>query len=158
MVAKTDRETLLQRTLELCRQLTDGRSEQAESELPSLDAQLLDAVTRPLIILAEQTGQLRAGGDAGLLQPLRGLKHTAEHSLQLLRSIPMLAVSGPHIRLHPDSILARFTTLQDLAADLPELESQLRQIHAAGNQQQRQQAVLRLQAGLTAVNSKLKTI
>lgn len=157
MVAKTDTDVVLQRALELCRQLSAGMNDRGAPELTALDAQLLDSVTRPLSSLTEQIGQLRADGDAALLQPLRGLKQTSELSLQLLRSIPTLSVNGPHIRLHPDSILARFATLRDLAGDLPDLEAQLRQIHGLQNPQ-RQQAILKLQTGLTTLNARLRTV
>jgi hypothetical protein len=157
MVGSGISDSLLQRTLELCSQLSAGESTRAVSELPGMDSLLLDALARPLTQLIDQIGQLRAGSDAGLLQPLRALKQTAEHSLQLLRSTPMLSVQGPHIRLHPDSIMARFTTLHTLAANMPNLQARLEQLHAADGQR-KQQGVIELQSALTHVNSQLRTV
>ena len=157
MVTNAGQDSLLQRALELCGQLAAGDAVRAASELPGMDSLLLDAVVRPLCQLVEQIGQLRAGSDADLLQPLRALKQTSEHTLQLLRSIPMLSVQGPHISLHPDSILARFSTLRALAGELPDLQARVQQLRV-GDGQRRQQAVTELQSALTSVNAQLRTV
>lgn len=149
-------DALQQRTQELCRLLATGDEQQAVTELAALDSLLLDQLSRPLSQLLSHVTQLRAEGDTVLQLAFRRLKQTASHTRQLMQTIPVLSISGPHIRLATDSILERVMTLRDVTAELPLLQAELQSLLQAGSHQQ--QAASRLQAALTALNSRIETV
>ncbi|MFM7055560.1 MAG: hypothetical protein ACKO2P_01415 [Planctomycetota bacterium] len=156
MATNSPTDALQQRTQEICRLLAAGKQDQATTELAALDSLLLDSVSNPLAQLVSRIAQLRADGDPGLQLAFRRLKQTAEHTQQLLRTIPRLCISGPHIRLATESILERVMTLRDITGELPLLQSELQSLAQAGSHQQ--QAAVRLQASLTTLNSRLGSI
>ncbi len=145
-----------QRTQEICRLLAAGNEQQATTELAGLDSLLLEHVSKPLTQLISRIAQLRTNGDADLQLVFRRLKQTAEHTQTLLQTIPMLSISGPHIRLATESVLERVMTLRDIAAELPLLQTELQSLVQAGSHQQ--QTAVHLQASLTALNSRLGTV
>jgi len=156
MAANPPADAIQQRTQQICRLLADGDEQKATSELAALDSLLLENVSKPLSQLISRIAQLRADGDPALLLAFRRLKQTAEHSLQLLQTIPMLSISGPHIRLATESILERVMTLRDITGELPLLQSELQSLAHAGSHQQ--QTAVRLQTSLTALNSRLANV
>ena len=149
-------EAFQQRTQELCRLLAAGDELKAKSELANLDSLLLDQLSGKLLPLISRVTQLRAEGDPALQLAFRRLKQTASHTRQLMQTIPVLSLSGPHIRLATDSILDRVMTLRDVTCELPLLQAELQSLLQAGSHQL--QAASRLQAALTALNSRIETV
>ena len=156
MAANPPTDALQQRTQEICRLLAAGDEHKATTELAGLDSLLLEHVSKPLSQLVSRIAQLQTAGDPGLQLAFRRLKQTAEHTQQLLQTIPVLSIAGPHIRLATESILERVMTLRDITGELPLLQSELQSLVAGGSHQQ--QTAVRLQASLTALNSRLGTV
>jgi len=156
MATNPPTDALQQRTQEICRLLAAGDEDKATTELAGLDSLLLEHVSKPLSQLVSRIAQLRTAGDPGLQLAVRRLKQTAEHTQQLLQTIPVLSIAGPHIRLATESILERVMTLRDVTGELPLLQSELQSLVAGGSHQQ--QTAVRLQASLTALNSRLGTV
>lgn len=146
-----------QQTEELCRLLQAGDDERAATLLPGMDSLLLEAVSRPLTELTTQISQLRAGGDVSLQLAFRTLKLTSEHTARVLQTIPAVAVNGPHIRLHTDSIMSRLTTLRNLADELPALNGTLQLLQQSGPQKKTDTAI-QLENTLNKINSRLSNL
>lgn len=151
-------DAIQQRTQEICRLLEAGDEQKAGSELAALDSLLLDSISRPLAQLVSRITQLRAAGDPGLQLAFRRLKQTAEHTQLLLQTVPMLSISGPHIRLATESILDRVMTLRDLTAAVSQLQADLQPLEQESDGSHRQQSAVRLQSSLTTLNARLATV
>jgi|GEM_PF-2040970 hypothetical protein len=157
MTQSTVADEALQRIGQLCQLLQQGRDEQATVELPGLDSTLLNEISAPLTELTLNIRGTGSGGDMNLLLALRKLQLTAEHTQNLLQTVPALAVSGPHIRLHPDSILSRAIALRDLIAELPGLQELLPSV-LQGSAADRLRATEHLQQSLTGLNARLTSL
>jgi hypothetical protein len=150
-------ERFQQQTEELCRLLQSGDLERAAAQLPGMDSLLLEAVSRPLTELTTRISQLRAGDEVRLQVAFRTLKLTAEHTVRILQTIPAVAINGPHIRLHTDSIMSRLTTLRNLSGELQPLQSSLDILHQ-GDSRKKIDAAVQLETDLNRINSRLSNI
>jgi hypothetical protein len=74
-----------------------------------------------------------------------------------LQTIPAVAINGPHIRLHTDSIMSRLTTLRNLSGELQPLQSSLDILHE-GDSRRKIDAAIQLETDLNRINSRLSNI